>query len=124
MLLETKVQDAAKACLNRLYKEFPKADHPDWHKVIERARKGDGDALAIDGFGHAQCVFELHSGDKARAETCSEPGVLAESAQAAIVRECNEGGTKHLHYLSLIQSATVRTQFADRPVSHTGVGGR
>ncbi len=49
MLLETKVQDAAKACLDRLYKEFPKADHPDWHKVIERARKGDGDALEAVG---------------------------------------------------------------------------
>ena len=49
MLLETKVQDAAKACLDRLYKEFPKADHPDWHKVIERSRKGDGDALEAVG---------------------------------------------------------------------------
>ena len=42
--------------------------------------EGDGDALAVDGFGHAQSVFELHSGDKARAETCSESGVLAEAA--------------------------------------------
>ena len=49
MLLETKVHDAAKACLDRLYREFHKADHPDWHKVIERCRKGDGDALEAVG---------------------------------------------------------------------------
>ena len=49
MLLETKVHDAATACLDRLYKEFHKADHPDWHKVIERCRKGDGDALEAVG---------------------------------------------------------------------------
>jgi len=49
MLLETKVHDAAKACLDRLYREFHKADHPDWHKVIERFRKGDGDALEAVG---------------------------------------------------------------------------
>jgi hypothetical protein len=50
MLLETKVQDAAKLCLDRLYLEFHHADSPDWHKVIERAKKGDGDAL--DAVGH------------------------------------------------------------------------
>jgi len=49
MLLENKVQDAAKACLDRLFQEFGKADSPDWHKVIERAKKGDGDALGAVG---------------------------------------------------------------------------
>jgi hypothetical protein len=49
MLLETKVQDAAKACLDRLFPQFHQADSPDWHKVIERAKKGDGDALAAVG---------------------------------------------------------------------------
>ncbi len=50
MLLETKVQDAAKLCLDRLYLQFHHADSPDWHKVIERSKKGDGDAL--DAVGH------------------------------------------------------------------------
>ena len=49
LLLEAKVQDAAKSCLDRLFPQFHQADSPDWHKVIERARKGDGDALAAVG---------------------------------------------------------------------------
>jgi hypothetical protein len=48
-LLIDKVQDAARACLDRLYPQFHLADSPDWHKVIERSRKGDGDALAAVG---------------------------------------------------------------------------
>jgi hypothetical protein len=49
MLLETKVQDAAKACLDRLFPQFQQADSPDWHKVIERSKKGAGDALEAVG---------------------------------------------------------------------------
>jgi len=45
-LLTDKVQDGAKACLDRLYPQFHVADSPHWHKVIERSKKGDGDALA------------------------------------------------------------------------------
>jgi hypothetical protein len=64
MMLETKVQDAAKACLDRLFPEFHLADSPDWHKVIERSRKGDGDALAAvahkgDPEKHAVCKAVL-----------------------------------------------------------------
>lgn len=60
MLLETKVQDAAKSCLDRLFPQFHQADSPDWHKVIERSKKGDGDALAAVGHkgdpeNHAVC---------------------------------------------------------------------
>jgi hypothetical protein len=49
MLLTTKVEDAAKSCLDRLYPLFHQADSPEWHKVIERAKKGDGDAMAAVG---------------------------------------------------------------------------
>jgi hypothetical protein len=49
-LLEQKVGDAARACLDRLYPQFHLADSPDWHKVIERSRKGDGDALSLVGY--------------------------------------------------------------------------
>src|SRR5262249_17835181 len=49
MLLETKVHEAARSCLDRLYPKFHEADHPDWHRVIERSRKGDGDALEAAG---------------------------------------------------------------------------
>ena len=48
-LLGQKVEDAARACLDRLYPQFHLADSPDWHKVIERSKKGDGDALAVVG---------------------------------------------------------------------------
>jgi len=49
ILLEDKVQDAATSCLDRLFPQFHQADTPDWHKVIERGKKGDGDALAAIG---------------------------------------------------------------------------
>lgn len=60
MLLESKVQDASRACLDRLYPLFHLADSADWHKVIDRSRNGDGDALAAVGHkgdpeAHAVC---------------------------------------------------------------------
>ena len=48
-LLNQKVEDAARACLDRLYPKFDDADSPDWHKVIERSKRGAGDALAVVG---------------------------------------------------------------------------
>jgi hypothetical protein len=48
-LLNQKVQDAATMCLDRLYPLFHQADSADWPKVWERAKKGDGDALAAVG---------------------------------------------------------------------------
>ncbi|HMP71480.1 MAG TPA: BREX system P-loop protein BrxC [Pirellulaceae bacterium] len=50
IILDVKVQEAAKACLDRLFPDFSKADSADWHKVIERAKKGDGDALSAVGY--------------------------------------------------------------------------
>ena len=61
MLLETKVHDAARACLDRLYPRFHEADHPDWHRVIDRAKKGDGDALEVVG----------HKGDPDKHPVCA-----------------------------------------------------
>jgi hypothetical protein len=49
-LLADKVKVAAQACLDRLYPEFHKADSPDWHKVVERAKNGAGDALEKVGY--------------------------------------------------------------------------
>jgi hypothetical protein len=48
-LLIQKIQDGATRCLDRLYPLFHQADSADWHKVIDRAKKGDGDALAAVG---------------------------------------------------------------------------
>jgi hypothetical protein len=48
-LLIQKIQDGATLCLDRLYPLFHQADSADWHKVIDRAKKGDGDALAAVG---------------------------------------------------------------------------
>jgi hypothetical protein len=50
LLITAKVEDATKACLARLYLQFDVADSPDWHKVIERAKKGAGDALEAVGY--------------------------------------------------------------------------
>lgn len=49
VLLDSKVLDGARVCLDRLYPQFHLADSADWYKVIERSRKGDGDALAAVG---------------------------------------------------------------------------
>jgi hypothetical protein len=59
-LLNQKIQEAATLCLDRLYPLFHQADSADWHKVIERAKKGDGDALTAVGHkgdpeNHAVC---------------------------------------------------------------------
>lgn len=43
--LNAVVLEAAQHALTRLYPHFDLADEPRWDKVIERARKGDGDAL-------------------------------------------------------------------------------
>lgn len=61
MLLETKVQDASKACLDRLYPLFHQADFSDWYKVIDRCKKGDGDALSVVG----------HQGDPDKHPVCA-----------------------------------------------------
>lgn len=63
-LLSQKIQDAATLCLDRLYPLFHQADSADWHKVIERAKKGDGDALTAVGHkgdpeNHAVCKAVL-----------------------------------------------------------------
>ena len=60
MLLNQKVQDAATLCLDRLYPLFHQADSADWHKVIDRAKKGDGDALVAVG----------HKGDPEKHAVC------------------------------------------------------
>lgn len=59
-LLNQKIQDAATLCLDRLYPLFHQADSADWHKVIDRARKGDGDALTAVG----------HKGDPENHSVC------------------------------------------------------
>jgi hypothetical protein len=48
-LLNEKIKDAATMCLDRLYPLFHLADSADWPKVIDRAKKGDGDALVAVG---------------------------------------------------------------------------
>ena len=59
-LLNQKIHDAATLCLDRLYPLFHQADSAEWHKVVERAKKGDGDALTAVGHkgdpeNHAVC---------------------------------------------------------------------
>jgi len=55
------LQEAATNALARLYPSFPLADHDSWGRVIEQARKGDGNALAKVG----------HQGDPAAHSVCA-----------------------------------------------------
>lgn len=50
MFMQDRVESAAKDALTRLYPQFDVADDPRWEKVIERAKKGDGNALDALGF--------------------------------------------------------------------------
>jgi hypothetical protein len=52
MFMQDRVESAAKDALTRLYPQFDVADDPRWEKVIDRAKKGDNnalDALAFKG---------------------------------------------------------------------------
>lgn len=42
-----KIRDAANSALDRLFPKFHHADHPDWSKALERARKNDRSALEV-----------------------------------------------------------------------------
>ncbi len=62
MLLAEKVKDAADDSLVRMYPQFDMADDARWGRVVERAKKGDGNALeAID-----------YTGDIDKNPVCSE----------------------------------------------------
>lgn len=50
MFMRDRVEEAAKNALTRLYPQFDVADDPRWEKVIERAKKGDSNALDALGF--------------------------------------------------------------------------
>ena len=56
------VQSAAESALIRLYREFDVADHTGWAKVLERSRKGSGDALEAVG----------HKGDPPAQPVCAK----------------------------------------------------
>ena len=103
ILLEDKVQDAATSCLDRLFPQFHQADTPDWHKVIERAKKGDGDALAAVGHKgdpdtHAVCkavrdfVGSGKRGTDIRKKFTAPPyGWPQDAIDAALFVLCNVG---------------------------------
>lgn len=50
MFMRDRVEEAAKNALTRLYPQFDVADDPRWEKVVERAKKGDSNALEALGF--------------------------------------------------------------------------
>lgn len=50
---EEKVREAAKASLDRLFKEFASADDDRWPTVLERAKNGDEAALQVVGWNEA-----------------------------------------------------------------------
>ncbi|HEV3342284.1 MAG TPA: BREX system P-loop protein BrxC [Pirellulales bacterium] len=103
MMLDTKVQDAAKACLDRLFPQFHLADSPDWHKVIERSKKTDPDALAAVGYkgdpeNHAVCKAAIDfvgsgkKGTEVRKQFAGPPwGWPQDAIDAALIVLSNSG---------------------------------
>jgi len=50
MFMRDRVEEASQNALTRLYPQFDVADDPRWEKVVERAKKGDSNALDAIGF--------------------------------------------------------------------------
>lgn len=50
IFMPDRVEEAARNALTRLYPQFDVADDPRWDAVVERARKGDSNALEALGF--------------------------------------------------------------------------
>jgi hypothetical protein len=50
VFMKDRVEEAARNALTRLYPQFDVADDPRWEKAVERAKKGDGNALDSLGF--------------------------------------------------------------------------
>lgn len=50
MFMQDRVEEAARNSLTRLYPQFDVADDPRWEKVVERAKKGDSNALEALAF--------------------------------------------------------------------------
>ncbi len=64
IFIQDRVEQAAKNALTRLYPQFDVADDPRWEKVVERAKKGDSNALEALGFKgdpdkHSVCAVIL-----------------------------------------------------------------
>ena len=139
MLLETKVHAAAGACLDRLYPRFHEADHPDWHRVIDRAKKGDGDALEVVGHKgdpdkHPVCAAILgfvgsgKEGTKVRKQFVSPPyGWPQDAIDAALmvltVRACSRplGAARVVAKGKLDQKNITTTEFRVEHVTLTKV---
>ncbi len=63
--------------------------------------EGDMHALLVDLGADAEGIFDLEARNKARTELASNWGVFGELAEGAIVGECNKGGAKNGHSLTL-----------------------
>ena len=114
-LLGQKVEDAARACLDRLYPQFHLADSPDWHKVIERSKKGDGDALAVVG----------HKGDPESHPVCKAVVDYVGSGRKGTDVRKQFGGGKYgwpqdaidAVLIVLFQSGAVQAKIGTEPVA-------
>jgi hypothetical protein len=75
------VQQALTSAMTRLYPQFQQADHDKWEQVFNRARQGDGEAIAAVG----------HNGEAARHPVCAELlRALATEKQGSELRQTYE----------------------------------
>ena len=102
-LFSLKIQEAASLCLDRLFPLFGQADSEDWPKVLERAKKGDGDALTVVGHkgdpeNHLVCkaVLDFVGSGKKGPEVRNhfkggKYGWSQDAIDAALIVLCNSG---------------------------------
>jgi hypothetical protein len=114
--LQEMVLEAARNSLQRLYPQFPIADHPGWAKAYERAQKGAPDALkAVGDEGEpaknpvCKAILGFIAGGKKGADIRNQ----FEDAPFGWSRDAVDGGLQVLLVAGLIRAQDERGQTID-----------
>ena len=105
--LQTKILEASKNALQRLYPQFPQADHVGWEKVYSRAKQGAPDALKAVGYDGEPAnnpVCKAILGQIAGGKKGSDIRGNFESAQYGWSRDAIDGALQTLLVSGLVAS--------------------
>lgn len=125
IFMQDRVEEAAKNALTRLYPQFDVADDPRWEKVVERAKKGDSNALESLGFKgdpdkHPVCAAILgfvNAGKKG-----SEIRKQFSSGQCGWPQDAIDGALVLLSVTGHLRVTQNGQQFDPRQLDHSKIG--